>query len=171
MEAHKKATPRNARISARMIAWIAAAVFIAALVISLCISISACRNIQQRYTAARNRTGESVYQNLYMLLRKNDETTLSGADIEDSVLPAMREYFISARALNETLTDAYGARYSVLTADQINALEKAFSTYDLAFNVGKSTADAQNALNAALQPIEEILLERYDADGRLLPLP
>ena len=171
MEAHKKATPRTARISARMIAWIAAAVFVAAIIISLCISISACRNIQQRYTAARNRTGEAIYQNLYMLLRKNDETSLAGADIEGSILPTMREYFISARSLNDAMTDAYGTRYSVLTRDQVTAIEKAFSNYDLAFKVGKSTTEAQNSLNAALQPIEKILLERYDSDGLLLPLP
>jgi len=171
MDTNRKAMRPNIRISARMIVRIAAAVLAAVIVISLCISISACRNMQQRYTTARNRNGEAIYQNLYMLLRKNEETALAGADIEDSILPAMREYFLAARALNETMGDAYGARYSVLTPDQVNALESAFAGYDAAFKGGKSTTDAQNKMNAALQPIETILLERYDSDGLLLPMP
>ena len=170
MDTFKKAARPEIRISARTIAKIVAAVLAAAIVISLCISISCCRNIQQRYTAARNHTGEAIHQNLYMLLRKNDETSLAGANIEESILPAMHEYFLAARALNETMGDAYGANYSVLTADQVKNLEAAFDSYEAAFRSGKSTTDAQNAMNAALQPVEAILLDRYDSNGMLLPI-
>lgn len=171
MDTNRKAPRPEIRISARLLTRILAAVLAAAIVIGLCISISCCRNIQQRYTTARNRTGEAVYQNLYMLLRKNDETTLAGADIEDAILPEMREYFFAARALNEAIGDAYGARYSVLTSDQVGAIEKAFSDYEAAFKGGKSITEAQNTMIAALQPVEKILLDRYDSNGLLLPAP
>ena len=41
---------------------------ILALIIALCISIGIRANIQREYTAARNKTGAALYDNLFILM-------------------------------------------------------------------------------------------------------
>ena len=142
---------------------------VAALIIALCISISMYANMHQQNESVRNRFGEAVYQNLYMLLRKSDELTLAGADIQGSVLPAMREYYLSACVLDEALGDAYGIRYSVMSSDYVAGLGTSFSDYEAALRGGRSTDQTRDALIAVVRQIEPLLLNRYDERGRLLP--
>ena len=169
MEAPQEKVRIQPRFSKQKILWLGVAAVALALIIALCISISLYRNMQERYTSARDSLGEAVYENLYMMLRRNEEISLAGADVQGTVLPAMREYFLAAQALNTSLQNTYGARYAVLSPDQTSALAKAFSDYDAAFKGGRPTDAAKSALASSMQQVQSLLDERFDEDGRLLP--
>ncbi len=169
MEAPKENGLEKSRLSTRTILRIAAIAIAALLLIGFCISISLYNNMQGRYTNARNELGDAVYQNLYMMRHKGDELSLAGADVQGSVLPTMKEYFVIARAMDDALHEIYGNRYTVMRADQLNALQAAYDAYDAAFKGGRDTTAARDQLLAALGQVDQLLTERFDAQGRLLP--
>ena len=104
-----------------------------------------------------------------MMIHHSDELTLTGTDIQGTVLPAMEEYFAVGSALNETLGEAFGARYAVLSADQTARLREAFDAYTGAFKGGLPTDAARTDLIAVIGQVEETLNARYDENGRLIP--
>ena len=159
----------NPRISTRSLLTGAAILAAAGILIWLCISTSNYRNIQRRYTTARNQLGEAVYQNLFMMLHRGDELTLTGTDVQGTVLPAMKEYFSIASAMDALLQETYGSRYAVLTAEQTEALRSAYLEYDAAFKGGRDTDQAYASLTAALAQTEAALTERFDEKGRVKP--
>ena len=161
----------NPRISTRSLLTGTAILAAAGILIWLCISISNSRNIQRSYTTARNQLGETVYQNLFMMIHRGDELSLTGTDVQGSVLPAMKEYFSIAAAMDTLLQESYGKRYAVLTAEQTAALRSAYEEYDAAFKGGRDTDQAYASLTAALAQTEAALAERYDAKGRIKPNP
>lgn len=169
MEAPKENSRENSRLSTQSILRIIAIAIATLLLIGFCISISLYKNMQGRYTNARNELGEAVYENLYMMRHKGDELSLAGADVQGSILPTMKEYFVIARALDDALHGIYGDRYTVMRADQLNALQAAFDAYDAAFKGGRDTGAAQSQLVAALEQVDALLQERFDAEGGLLP--
>lgn len=132
-----------------------------ALVIALCISIHMRRNIQQRYTAVSSQMGETLYYNLNMLKQTFDMTAVPTADVKNSVLPQMHEYFLASVTLNDLLKDCYGARYSVLTENDVNALRAAFEAYDQAFASDASTDLAQADMQRCIDGVREILQTRF----------
>ena len=169
MEAHKAKDRGIPKISTRLILRIAAIAVAAAMVAALCISIFNTRNIQSRYTAVRNALGDEVYQNLYMMIRRGEELGLAGADVQGTVLPAMKEYFIVARAFDRCLGASYGSRYAVLSEDELSALQRAFDAYDAAFKGGRSTDEPMAQLTQTLARVSETLALRYDEAGVLKP--
>ncbi len=84
-------------ITARKILALIAAGIVLALVISLCISIAGTSRIRTAYANSRNAIGYALYENLQMLIRSYDDILLAGADIEGSILPTMKEYFLAAQ--------------------------------------------------------------------------
>lgn len=146
----------------------AAALVIVVLVIALCVSNGARVNMQRDYTAVRNRTGEALYSNLYILMQTFDMTGVPGADVQNAILPQMREYFTSAVALNGLLRDAYGAKYAVLSDADINDMNNAFSAYETALKNGASTDLAQSDMQLCMGRVKELLNSRF-SEGALKP--
>ena len=169
MEALKAKLRRLPKVPTKTLVMAAAIAVAAAVLIGLCITASNYRYIQRRYTSARNQLGEAVYQNLFMMIHRGEELTLTGTDVQGAVLPAMEEYFAVGSALNESLREAFGARYAVLSVDQTAALRSAFEAYEAAFKGGLATDAAQADLLAALAQVEQTLNERYDEKGKLKP--
>lgn len=169
MQALKAKGRGKSRVSGKALALAAAAVAGVVIVVSLCISISNYRNIHGRYTAARSQLGEAVYQNLFLMLRRGEELTLPGADVQGQVLPAMEEYFAVASALDASLQESYGARYAVLSTENREALQSAFGAYQAALKGGLSTDGALAQMTAALEQTQATLAERFDDAGHLKP--
>ena len=82
---------------------VACVALIVALIVALCISINMRANIQREYTQARNRTGEALYSNLYILRQTFDMTAVPNTDVENAILPQMRDYFMASVTLNNLL--------------------------------------------------------------------
>ena len=73
----------------------------------------------------------------------------------------MADYYLCAQTLNTALTGAFGANYSVLSAQHIADLDAAFDAYDTAFRAGHSTDDAQAAMQSCIDAVRELLSARY----------
>ncbi len=142
------------------------------LVIALCISSSMRANIQRDYTAARDQAGEALYSNLHLLMQTFDMTSVTNADmhadVQNAVLPQMREYFTASVTLNNLLGQTYGPKYSVLTDSDVNDITNAFAAYDTAYRSGASTDLAQSNMRLCMDRVQELLDSRYSG-GTLRP--
>ena len=134
---------------------------IVALIVVTCISINIRVNMQSEYTAVRDRLGEALYSNLYMLTQTFDMTAVPNADIKNSIIPQMKNYFIASTTLNEALTKSFGARYRLLTDADISSINTAFSAYESAFRNEAPTDLAQADMLACMTRIRELLVARY----------
>lgn len=157
------------QMNPRKIARIAAGVIALFLVIALCISIIRVNNMQNEYASARNALGDELRRNLKMFMSTYDNILLAGADVEGTVLPAMRDYYDAALTVDTCIGDAFGENYRLLNTGLGNAIESAFSEFDTAFRVGKSTSDALNSMSACIQSLETAIAARFGSDDALLP--
>ena len=140
---------------------IAALAVIVALIAAFCISISMRTNIQRKYVAARNRAGEALYSNLYILMQTFDMTAVPNADVRGVILPQMRDYYVASITLNNLLAQTYGSRYAVLSESDINNLTSAFTGYEAAYTNNTSTDLAQSNMQQCMSRIKELLNTRY----------
>jgi hypothetical protein len=104
-----------------------------------------------------------------MLCQTFDQVTIPGVDIQDGILPSMKNYYLAAQTLNTVLVNAYGERYQVLTPEAIAAIDSAFEEYRTAFRTGKTTESALASMQVCISQVREILATRYNAQGALQP--
>ena len=109
------------------------------LIVLICIFAANANSAQNEYAQARNAFGEDLYTKLYMFARSYDGVTLAGADVQGSILPSMRDYYIAATALDDAIVNAYGQRYQLLDATTREAIDEAFEAFDDAYARGDST--------------------------------
>ena len=138
------------------------------LLVTLCITVVMRSNIQSQYTQARNEIGEELYTQLYMLCQTFDQVTVPGQDLENGVIPLMEDYYLAAQTLSDVMGNAFGQRYSVLSQDNHSALDSALDAYEAAFRGGKTTEEAQNAMQSCMDMIRTLLEARF-RDGVLQP--
>lgn len=132
-----------------------------ALLVMLCISVVMRANIQSEYTQARNEVSEELYTQLYMLCQTFDQVTVPGQDLENVVIPTMKDYYLAAQTLNGVMGNAFGSQYSVLTQENASALDSAFDAYEAAFRGGRTTEEAQNAMQECMNTIRTLLESRF----------
>ena len=137
------------------------AALLAAILIITCISINIRSNMQREYSNVRNQLGSSLYSNLYMLTQTFDMTSVPNADVKNSIIPQMKNYFIAATALNEQVVNNFGQRYQVLTESDISMLRTTFNAYDAAFRSDAPTDLAQADMETCMQRVRELLSSRY----------
>lgn len=162
MPAFRKLTTRETLIAAGI------AVLIALIAI-LCISINMRAHIQDEYASVRNKIGESLYSNMYMMMQTFDMTSVPSADVQNAIIPQMEDYFVASTTLNDVLSNAYGQKYTVLTADHTTALKNAFSAYEKAFAEGSSTDLAYADMLNCMEMVRELLACRF-SEGVLKPM-
>jgi len=140
---------------------------VAVLFLTCCISIGSGTHIQGEYTQARNALGERLYTYLYMMTQKFREASLAGADVENTILPSMEAWFSLAVELNSYLTEAFGSRYTLLSAERIASISTALSQYKSAVRTGLNLTEAESNMTAVMNSLENLLSERYDSRMRL----
>jgi len=69
MQKTKAKLPAIGKLSAKKILIIAGIAAVIALIVFLCISINMRTHIQREYATVRNQIGESLYSNMYMMMR------------------------------------------------------------------------------------------------------
>lgn len=159
--------PAKAKVNPKKAGVLIGCAAVILLLVTLCISVVMRSNIQRDYTQARSEIGEELYMQLYMLCQTFDQVSVPGQDVENVVLPTMEDYALAAQTLNDVMTNAFGQRYTVLTQENLSSLEKAFEAYDAAFRGGKSTSDAQTAMQDCINTIRTLLQTRFN-DGLIL---
>lgn len=131
------------------------------LIVALCISINMRSSMQRKYTAARNRAGEALYSNLYILMQTFDMTAVPNADVPNAILPQMRDYYVASVTLNNLLAQTYGPKYAVLTEADITSLTDAFTGYEAAFANNSPTDLARSNMQLCMDRVRELLNTRY----------
>jgi hypothetical protein len=162
MESLKSGLRGFSGIDARNKVFVAAALaLIVALIAALCISIGMRANIQREYTAAREKAGSALYDNLFILMQTFDSTAVPNIDVRNAILPQMRSYYIASITLNSLLGQTYGARYAVLNEADLNSLTSAFNAYEKAYQDNTSTDLARADMQLCMDRIKELLNTRY----------
>jgi len=140
---------------------VAALALIVALVAALCISMGMRANIQHEYTAARDKAGAALYDNLFILMQTFDSTAVPNIDVRNAILPQMRNYYVASVTLNSLLAQTYGQRYAVLSEGDIESLTNAFTAYEAAYRDDTSTDLARADMQLCMDRIKELLNTRY----------
>jgi len=140
---------------------VSCAALLVVLIAALCISIGMRANIQRQYTQARNQAGEALYSNLYILMQSFDMTAVPNADVQNVILPQMRDYFMASVTLNNLIRQTYGERYAVLTEADVDNMTNAFTAYGTAFRDNTSTDLAQSDMRLCMNRVKELLSTRY----------
>lgn len=147
---------------------IAALALVAVLIFALCISIGMRANIQREYTAARDQAGSALYDNLFILMQTFDSTAVPNIDVQGTILPQMRSYYVASITLNSLLGQTYGPRYAVLNEEDLQSLTNAFTAYETAYRNNASTDLARADMQLCMDRIKELLNTRY-SQGVLKP--
>ena len=134
---------------------------IVALIAGLCISINMRTNMQRKYTAVRDRAGSGLYSNLNLMTQTFDMVSVPNADVQNGILPQMKQLFYAAVALNDLISDAYSSRYALLSESDVASIESAFAAYDAAYSSETSTDLAQSNMKACMARVKELLNSRY----------
>ena len=161
MEKTKAKMPSLRRLSKHQALVCACVILLIALLSISCISINMRSHIQSEYAAVRNGFGEALYSNLYMLMQTFDMASVPNADMQNAILPQMKEYYIASTALNDAIIKAYGEKYRVLSTDTITAIDKAFDAYSTAFLNGTATDLAKADMQACMDTIRSLLSSRF----------
>ena len=161
MQKTKAKMPSLRGLSKRQALVCAGVILLIALLSISCISINMRSHIQSEYAAVRNGFGEALYSNLYMLMQTFDMASVPNADMQNAILPQMKEYYIASTALNDAIIKAYGEKYRVLSADNIAAIDKAFDAYSTAFRDGTATDLAKADMQTCMETIRSLLSSRF----------
>lgn len=168
MEKQRLKMPKLPKVNPKTAAVLTGCAVVIVLLIALCISILMRTNIQNDYTNARNEIGEELYTQIYMLCQKFNQVNVPGQDLENKLVPQMKEYYLVAQTLNDVLNNSFSSRYNVLTPEAIKAMDDAFEAYDAAFSTGRGTNDAEKVMQSGMDILRELLTTRFD-DGIIKP--
>ncbi|MEE1200900.1 MAG: hypothetical protein U0L09_09630 [Christensenellales bacterium] len=144
-------------IDLRKLVTLSVAVILIVLIAALCIISGSRAHIQSEYAKARNELTELLYTELYIMCQTFDQVAIPGAEIQDVIIPSMRDHYLAAQALNEALGAGFGSQNQMLDSHTLSALEAAFTAYDDAFRTGQPTDSAQNDMNLCVTAIREVL--------------
>ena len=149
---------------------LAAAAVVLALIIALVIVSCSRAGLSKEYEAARNEFGFDLYSNISAMISKYDEASLIGADLQENIIPSMKQSYILARSIDDSIAEAFGAQYLVLNESIRGSLDSAFEKFDTAFSTGMATDDAQASMSSCISTLRELLSTRFNDDGTLLAL-
>ena len=145
-----------------------AAAIIVALLITIAILDSQLEAVALRSDQVLLSITQELQSELVFALRSYNGIYSTGADVDGSILPTVRQHLNTATALNNILTNGFGGAYSVFTQDLYNRLEHFYSEYELARSANRSTDTAMELLDSCMRDIENIVLTRFEADGRVI---
>ena len=167
MEKQREKEPKMLKVNPRTAGVLIGCAAVIVLLVALCISVVMRTNIQSDYTQARNEIGEELYTQLYMLCQTFDQVTVPGQDLENVVIPMMEDHYLAAQTLNDVMGNAFGRKYTVLTQENLSQLDNAFDAYEAAFRSGKTTEEAQQAMQECMSMVRTLLESRF-CDGIVL---
>ena len=143
----------------RIAAAVAAALVL--LIALLCISNHMRSNIQSRYSQAQAQIQEQTFQlmiSMTSLFSRIDDPTV---DVQHKLIPGLRAEYSAVEALNTALTEGFGSRSAVLSAELTSAFSAAFEEYSSAYREGRATGLAQDDMAACINEIQLMIDERY----------
>lgn len=134
------------------------------LLVVLCITIIMHSNIQNKYANAAEQMQEQAYQNLVTMTQLFSHVNEENIDVQNKLIPALKEQYASAASLNEALVSGYGANFAVLSETLTQAFENAFTEYAAAYKEGSATGLAQADMEACIAEIQALIDKRYEPE-------
>ena len=131
------------------------------LILIACISIGIHSNMQSKYAAAARETQEEIYRGLTVMTQLFARVEEPNVDVQNKLIPRLKEQYAAVLALNESLTKGFGGKYAVLDAEQIAELDAAFAEYDNAYRQGMATGLAQDDMAVCLANVQLLIDEHY----------
>lgn len=131
------------------------------LILVACISIGIHSNMQKKYAAAALKTQEEAYQSLIEMTELFARVEEPNVDVQNKLIPRLKEKYAAVLALNDTLIKGFGEKYAVLDAQQVEAFDAAFGEYDDAYRQGMATGLAQDDMAVCIAGVQEMIDERY----------
>ena len=131
------------------------------LVLILCITIIMHLSIQNKYASAAAQMQEQAYQNLINMTQLFSHVRDENVDVQNKLIPALKEQYASVKSLNEALISGYGKHQAVLSEEQTQAFDAAFEEYAAAYREGRATGLAEADLSACIADMQVMIDRRY----------
>ncbi len=92
------------------------------------------------------------------------------ADLEGDILPTMEKHMHSAHSMNRVLVEIFGEEYSMIDETTYEQFETVMAEFDRLLAAGQSTSSAKELLVPCMNSFQNMLLNRFTEDGKLLPI-
>ena len=158
---------RGSSIRRKVVA-LAVLALIIILVVALCININIRSDIQRKYEAISTEIGDELYSKLTWWAQYTDMTRNPNADIQNRVLPELRQYLVAASTLNDMAVKIYGDKYEVLTEQDMTMISQTLNDYEDALRSGAPTDYVQQRLEECAARVNSLLATRFN-DRTLRP--
>lgn len=127
-------------------------------------------NALRRLNRTREALAVSIQDNMNQVLNQYDSMARkNNTAIAEDILPGMQQHMYTAYTLNSLLTESFGEKYSVFTAELYSSFEEAVEAYAKQIAMGQSTASAAEQMTRCMSGIETALNDRFGKDGLLSP--
>lgn len=146
----------------------AAGIFVLLLVLTLS-AFSAKGSLQMQMNDAREMMAASIQRDMNQVLSSYEAIDRKSANLAGDILPTMRQHMYAAYEMNRVLTQTFGDEYSMIDAEHYDAFQSVMDQYDQLLAAGQSTDPARENLTACMTNLEQVLANRFTADGGLLP--
>ena len=131
------------------------------LILIACISIGIHSNMQKKYAAAALETQEEAYRCMIEMTQLFARVEEPNVDVQNKLIPRLKEKYAAVLALNETLVKGFGQKYAVLSTEQVAELDAAFAEYDEAYRQGMATGLAQDDMAVCIAGVQSLIDEHY----------
>lgn len=135
-----------------------AAVAVLILVFICCISNFMRANIQKKYSTAMQQFQEQEYQNLTAMTELFSRIDDPNVDVRYKLIPELKAQYSAASAVNSVLLSCDSA-YALLSQEQIDAFDAAFTLYENAYQRGAATGLAKADMAACMEDVQALVTQ------------
>ena len=131
------------------------------LLIVCCAVGSSAASTRSAYNGVRKSIGQETYNSIYLFCQTFDQVNVPSIDVENYLIPQMKEYYTEAKIRSEILEESFGSSWRVLEPAMITNLDNAFSLYDTAFQNDQSTDEAKSAMTSCVSALRTLMDSRF----------
>lgn len=139
------------------------------LVVMLLFAFSGKSRLQAQMDESLEMMAASVQSDVYNALNSYRTIDHKSADVEGDILPTMKRHMYSAHSMNRVLTETFGEEYSLIDEESYNEFESVMREFDRVLSAGQSTKAAKELLVPCMNKFQNMLLNRFNEEGELLP--
>lgn len=165
---HRKGARKLAHRSNLYPVYIAAAVLVV-LIAALVTTVVLGRRFSAQLDLNRKQLSEHIQSELNLAVRAFDEVDLPTANLEESIIPAMRLHLYAADAMNDVLSSVYGADASIFTSDLYRNIVMALDAIEASRKAGQTTNNDLAALKEFMAQLESDMNTKFQSVNLLMP--
>lgn len=132
-------------------------------------AFSAKSSLQAQMRETREMMAASIQRDMNEVLGSYKTIDRKSADLTGDILPTMRQHLYAAYEMNRVLTQTFGDQYSMIDDEHYKTFQSIMDQYDQLLAAGQSTDPARENLTTCMTNLEQVLANRFTADGGLLP--